>query len=63
MLFRGNLAAKDGISYFLKLISLVFQQAGSFLETIELVMEAEAHHPAQSPKGVMCQDEPLCSPL
>jgi len=35
----------------------------SFLETIELVMEAEAHHPAQSPKGVMCQDAPLCSPL
>jgi len=35
----------------------------SFLETIELVMEAEAHHPAQSPKGVMCQDAPLCYPL
>ncbi len=35
----------------------------SFLETIELVMEAEAHHPAPSPKEVMCQDEPLCSPL
>src|SRR5712692_10625144 len=31
----------------------------SFLETIELVVEAEAHHPAQSPKGVMCQDAPL----
>jgi hypothetical protein len=27
MLIRGNLAAKHGISYFLKLISLVFQQA------------------------------------